>query len=93
MEWHKIKFKQNDLKNYQSAVDAFEVLFLAHGAPKEAALFSNLESEDDYELYFSPYGSEIAEGIISKYSGFSCKKPIQASLVTICVRDLDFDLL
>lgn len=93
MEWHKIKFEQNDLKNYKSAVDAFEVLFLAHGSPKEAALFSNLELEDDHELYFSPYASEIAEGIISKYSGFPCKKPTQTSLITLCVRDLDFDLL
>ena len=44
---------------------AFEIIWEAHGSPREAALFTNHDSRHDYEfIYLSPAAATIAESII-----------------------------
>jgi hypothetical protein len=56
----------------------FEAIFMTHGGPRDAAMFSNQDPARDHEFYFSPGALRIAGDIIRRYGGAPCETPSQS---------------
>ena len=67
---------------------AFEAMFKASGAPKEAAMFGNRGLEDDYSYYFPPGASRFFSVVMSGFGARDCPEPARES-VSLLVGNAD----
>lgn len=80
--WKKIVIKA-DAKTaeiWKTIQDSFETIFIASGAPEDAALyFSSQTPGRDVSLYLSPRAVRIFDG--GQWNAQSCNKPSSAGLL------------
>jgi hypothetical protein len=76
MPWYKVTLSHEDIAVRRGITlqESFADLFVAYGAPKGAAMFSN-PTIGIHEYYFSPAAAELAEVLIAGYSGVPCDAP------------------
>jgi len=67
---------------------AFEAMFRASKAPKDAAMFGNRLPEDDYTYYFSPGASRFFSVVMSGFGARHCPEPDPES-VSLLVGNAD----
>jgi hypothetical protein len=63
--------------------DAFEELFIANGAPKDAAMYGNKMLADGNNFWFSPAAAEISKQLLESYNAQECEAPDVQKLVPI----------
>jgi hypothetical protein len=64
--------------------DHFRKLWLAHGGPRDAALFGPLVARRNArEFFFSPGAARIAASLIVQYSGVQCARPKAVGLALL----------
>jgi hypothetical protein len=80
MSWYKITlpFAEAGIGGKAKELQtAFETLFKANHAPKNAAMFTSRdESFENCSYYFSPGTIAFAEALIRAYSGVTCEPPL-----------------
>ena len=55
---------------------SFEVIFMAHKGPKDAALFSDHDARFyNHYYYFTPIAAEIAKTVVYQFRGIACPAP------------------
>ncbi len=65
----------------KSLQDAFQFLFTANVASKNAAMFGNRDEDlKNYFCYFSPDAVQIARIVIQTYGGVKCSAPMKDSV-------------
>ena len=82
--WYRVTLSDKDVvvRKHMELQKAFENVFLAHGWPKDAAMFSNVDTLS-HHFYFSPGAVEIAKNLIVHYSGTECAAPAMSDLVML----------
>ena len=87
--WYKITLPASEVGIGGKASDlqkAFEVVFLKHAAPLDAALFSNYdENFENHFFYFSPDAFQIARPLIESLGGVACSAPMLSDDVHLLV--------
>ena len=78
-----------DVASYgvETLEDEFSALFVAAGAPPDAALFCDRLGRDFVRLYFSPEAVRIAEQVLRRKGAAACTKPSQADAVLVSSGD------
>jgi hypothetical protein len=62
----------------------FEIAWEAHGSPRDAALFTNHDSDHEYEfIYFSPAAATITHSILRKFEGRACDPPVRSGTMLL----------
>jgi hypothetical protein len=81
MSWYKITlpFSECGIDGSGKALQtAFEVIFMACGAPRDAALFTNHAKDFKFCFYyFSPRAAGIASLLIKSHNAVECSPPIR----------------
>jgi hypothetical protein len=55
---------------------SFEVVFMAHKGPKDAALFTDHDARFyNHYYYFTPVAAEIAKTVVYQFRGVACPAP------------------
>ena len=88
--WYVVTLSQTDvsaMKN-MSLQMSFQLLFMANHAPKNAGMFTDIETRFPAAFYFSPGAVRIAETLIGSYSGKPCEAPKKSEL-SILVANAD----
>ena len=82
--WYRVTLSDKDVvvRKHMELQKAFENSFLAHGWPKEAAMFANVDTLS-HHFYFSPGAVQIAEDLIVHYAGTECPSPAMSDLVLL----------
>ena len=82
--WYRVTLSDNDVvvRKHIELQQAFENVFLANGWPKEAAMFSNVDSLA-HHFYFSPGAVRIAKDLIVRCGGSECPAPVQSDLAML----------
>jgi len=81
MNWYKVTLS-NDVAEHTALRDAFEALFVASGAPKDAGMFDAIP-EWTHVYYFSPGAARIAMALINHYAGVECSGPAKSDVGVI----------
>jgi len=88
-DWYKVSLPAKESGIWgkaKSLQDAFESLFMANFAPKNAAMFTHhAEDFENYFYYFSPDAARIARNLIESYGGVKCPAPRLAPDVILLV--------
>jgi hypothetical protein len=88
-DWYKVSLpaKESGIRGKAKTLqDAFEALFQANYAPKNAAMFTHhAEDFENYFYYFSPDAASIARNLIESYGGVKCPAPRLAPDVILLV--------
>jgi hypothetical protein len=89
--WYVVTLSQTDVSAMRnmSLQMSFQLLFMANHAPKNAGMFTDLETRFPAAFYFSPGAVRIAEILIASYSGKPCQAPKQSEL---CILVANTDL-
>jgi hypothetical protein len=84
MPWYRVTLNHQDIagRKHIAMQRAFEAVFAATGAPKDAGLYKRDKSQV-YEYYFSPGAAKIAKSLIVSYSGVECAAPARSELVPL----------
>lgn len=79
--WKSIELRGSKISEIWEAIqDSFEAVFVAHGAPEDAAMYFNSKKPgDDVTLYLSPGAVRIFDG--EKWGAQVCAKPSFAGLL------------
>jgi len=82
--WYRVTLSDKDVvvRKHMELQLAFETAFLASGWPKEAAMFSNVDTLS-HHFYFSPGAVRIANDVIVHYEGAECAPPAMSDLVLL----------
>jgi hypothetical protein len=78
MSWYTVSMSPGDVSSQKhvSIQDAFEVLFMANRAPRDAAMFAaSTPGNPNYEVYFSPVAASLASVLLASYGGQACMPP------------------
>ncbi len=77
MSWHKIALTNDQVVagEHMRLQDAFEAIFMATLAQRDAAMFGRSLKAGGDELYFSPAASKVAESLIRSGGGVPCAPP------------------
>jgi hypothetical protein len=83
--WYKVSLSEKDISNGQGKKlqDAFEVLFMANGAPHDAAMFDYVSVGPPYDCFFTPGTARIAEILLSLFGAVECEKPMGHQVVLL----------
>jgi hypothetical protein len=84
MGWSVVKLSDNDISKMMGMQlqDRFESVFIAAHAPKDAAMFCNLNpTKDNYLFYFSPKATEIFSAFLG--SSKDCAPPRKDSVALL----------
>ncbi len=90
MPWSLVHMSTDEIaagKHIQLQV-AFEAMFRARNAPKDAAMFGNRFVEDDYTYYFPPGASSFFSVVMSGFGARGCTEP-DRELVSLLVGNSD----
>jgi len=90
MPWNIIRMTVNEIAagmNLQLQV-AFEAMFKASHAPKDAAMFGNRFFEDDYTYYFPPGAARFFSVVMTGFGAKDCPEPDRES-VSLLVGNAD----
>jgi hypothetical protein len=91
--WYKVTLPAKEAGIGGKAVllqQMFEKLFIAHQAPREAALFT--DHDDTFEnhfYYFTPVGADIAKIVVNAFDGTVCPAPRRHDRMTLLVGHAD----
>lgn len=77
MSWHKIELNADQMAKRETAnvQDAFDILWITLGHPKDFALLHSKASTVPIIIYISPGASKVGASIIKKYQGTPCSAP------------------
>jgi len=65
---------------------AFEVMFIARGQPKDAALFElHGESFETNSFYFSPQAATLVHNLIEHFGGVECAPPALSDRLVLLI--------
>ena len=73
--------------------DAFEKVFMAALAPKDAAMFGYDKSYDEYGFYFSPGAVLIFASVLTSYGAEECSAPPRANASLLVAHNDAWDFL
>jgi len=82
MPWNRIRMSVNEIAagtHIQLQV-AFEAMFRASKAPRDAAMFGNRFLEDDYTYYFAPGAARFFSVVMSGFGARDCPEPGRESV-------------
>ena len=81
MPWYKVPMSWDDIaaNKHTALQDAFTALFMAAGAPKDAAMFTSADIRKNVD-YFSPRAVEIAKTLIVRSGGVECPAPTRSAV-------------
>jgi hypothetical protein len=77
-EWYKVTLTQQEIAGLKNLTlqNAFQAIFMGNGGrPKDAAMFTHIETTFPADFFFSPSAVNIAKNLIGQYSGTPCPKP------------------
>ncbi len=91
MTWMRVTLSTDDItaNRHGQLQDAFEVIWMAALAPKDAGMFQ-LSSPTQYDYYFSPKAAKMARALLAPFKPESCPAPAWGDL-TVLVADAAFD--
>ena len=95
MSWMRVLLTRDDVNagKHIRLQDAFEQVFLTTVAPKEAAMFENDPSVDEYGYYFSPEAAEIFAATLDEFNASQCDAPPRAGTSLLVGHSDAWDLL
>ena len=78
--WYKVTLPLSATARLQ---DAFASVFMANGAPVDAAMFGDENDLRNAIFYFSPGAFRIAGNLLSSYKAVKCSRPLQGSVALL----------
>jgi len=80
--WYKVTLSDADIaaSRHAELQNTFEVIFMANGGPKGAAMFVDLDSTQGHDFYFPPSAAKIARVLIQSFAGIQCPPPSLSSV-------------
>jgi hypothetical protein len=75
--WYKVSLSEQDISEGRGIAlqEQFTALFIATGAPKDAAMFDNTSISPPYICFFTPGAFRLAELLLRGYGVTECKQP------------------
>ncbi|HEX4243228.1 MAG TPA: hypothetical protein VHZ53_17590 [Steroidobacteraceae bacterium] len=89
MAWSVVKLTDEDIRKCEGyrLQTQFEGIFATALAPQDAAMFGNLDPDEDNHLfYFSPQATEIFSRFLNKYASTACDAPAKESVALLVGR-------
>jgi len=85
MPWYKILLPYGKSQGAADRIQlTFTVILQAHGAPKDAALFTNHAHNPDREyIYLSPGAALIARSIVDEFKAEVCSAPARDGTILL----------
>jgi hypothetical protein len=77
MTWKQVTLSNDDIVAYRHGElqDAFEAVFMAHSAPKDAAMFGRIPDHKVYDYYFSPGAVGVFRDVLETWKATDCARP------------------
>ena len=81
MSWRKVTFRAERVMDGFQLQQDFTAVFMANGAPADAALFTDHNVHPEYVLYFNPGASRIAAALLDQRGAIECEDPGPVALL------------